>query len=86
MNPPAFRKPDATSPFYRGPTLKDFSDDYNTLSNRTRTQAAYVFDTLKFGPHWQLGPQVQVSLAHGPGVGAAVVVWGVCWSFIGFVL
>lgn len=38
------------------------------------------------GAQVQLGPQVQVSLAHGPGLGAAVVVWGVCWSFIGFVL
>lgn len=41
---------------------------------------------VQLEPHWQLGPQVQFSLEHGPGAGAAVVVWEVCWSFIGFVL
>lgn len=48
------QKPNATEPAYRGPTLKDFSDDYNDLSNRTRTQAVYVFNTTDFNDKWSL--------------------------------
>lgn len=46
--------PDANAPVYRGPTLADFSDDYSDLSNRTRTQAAYVFNTVDFNDKWSL--------------------------------
>ena len=46
------QNPNAVDPVYRGPTLKDFSDDYNTLTNRTRTQAAYLFNTMEFNDQW----------------------------------
>ncbi len=48
------QNPNANEPAYRGPTLKDFSDDYNDLSNRTRTQAVYVFNTTDFNDKWSL--------------------------------
>ncbi|MEN5147582.1 TonB-dependent receptor [Brevundimonas diminuta] len=47
-------KPNASDPAYRGPTLADFSDDYDALSNRTRTQAAYVFNTMDLTDKWSL--------------------------------
>jgi len=37
---------------YTGPGIKSFSRDYNNLTNKTNTRAAYLFDTLEFSPQW----------------------------------
>jgi len=39
---------------YTGPGLSSFSKHYNALSNRTRTQAVYLFNTAHFSPQWEL--------------------------------
>jgi len=37
---------------YTGPGIRSFSRDYNNLTNKTNTRAAYLFDTLQFSPQW----------------------------------
>ncbi|MDO5624310.1 MAG: TonB-dependent siderophore receptor [Pseudomonadota bacterium] len=38
---------------YGGPGLSDFGSDYDTLTNRTTTKAAYAFTTARFSPQWE---------------------------------